>query len=546
MRNVWASCAAPLTTLSLPLLMLVSTPAQTVEPLHNFGTIAGDENVLSSGLLRDAAAPAKDSDEQDDGRNSKGWPSHSHDAQHTGVSSVRSEPLHHIRWQTPVDLQPQLSFGELLIHYGSPLVTSKNTVIVPVKVGATNGFRVEARDGKDGSMKWALDTDYSVPFAFFTPSFGPVLSNDSVVLPAAGGTVLVRDHADREYGKVERLAFYGLENFEADPATFSANVQINTPITADRNGNLYFGFVALGPTSAGLESGIARISHDGIGTWVSAATASGDFNITKVNMNCAPALSHDERHLYVGVDNFDFGFGYLLELNAETLQPEHQVRLLDPATGFDALITDDSSATPTVGPDGDIFFGMLENPFPSHNDRGWLLHFSADLSQQKSPGDFGWDDTASVVEASLVKSYQGASKYLLMTKYNNYAGLGGDGVNKIAILDPNYSQPDFLFGNPVMKEVLTITGPTPDPSFPFIPGAVREWCINTAAVDPFTKSVLANSEDGKLYRWDLTTNSFSQVITLTGGLGEAYTPTLIGKDGTVYAINRAVLFAIGD
>jgi hypothetical protein len=60
-----------------------------------------------------------------------------------------------------------------------------------------------------------------------------------------------------------------------------------------------------------------------------------------------------------------------------------------------------------------------------------------------------------------------------------------------------------------------------------------------------TKSVLANSEDGKLYRWDFTTNTLSEVITLTGGLGEAYTPTLIGTDGTAYAVNKAVLFAIG-
>jgi hypothetical protein len=56
---------------------------------------------------------------------------------------------------------------------------------------------------------------------------------------------------------------------------------------------------------------------------------------------------------------------------------------------------------------------------------------------------------------------------------------------------------------------------------------------------------MANSEDGKLYRWDLTTNSFSQVITLSTGVGEAYTPTVIGPDGTVYAINQAVLDAIG-
>jgi hypothetical protein len=77
------------------------------------------------------------------------------------------------------------------------------------------------------------------------------------------------------------------------------------------------------------------------------------------------------------------------------------------------------------------------------------------------------------------------------------------------------------------------------------PNARREWCINTAVVDPASKSVFANSEDGKLYRWDLTTNTFTQTVTLTAGVGEAYTPTWMGPDGTVYAINNATLFAVG-
>ena len=45
-----------------------------------------------------------------------------------------------------------------------------------------------------------------------------------------------------------------------------------------------------------------------------------------------------------------------------------------------------------------------------------------------------------------------------------------------------------------------------------------------------TAPILANSEDGKLYRWDLRTNTFTQKISLTGGIGEAYTPTAIGAD----------------
>ena len=97
-----------------------------------------------------------------------------------------------------------------------------------------------------------------------------------------------------------------------------------------------------------------------------------------------------------------------------------------------------------------------------------------------------------------------------------------------------------------MKEILTIAGPTPDDEFiGSHPNAVREWCINTAAVDPFTQSVLANNEDGKLYRWDLTSNTLIQTSTLTTGLGEAYTPTIVGVDGIVFAINNATLFAVG-
>ena len=41
------------------------------------------------------------------------------------------------------------------------------------------------------------------------------------------------------------------------------------------------------------------------------------------------------------------------------------------------------------------------------------------------------------------------------------------------------------------------------------------------------------------------TNTFTQRVQLTNGVGEAYTPTVIGADGTVYAINDATLFAVG-
>ena len=110
------------------------------------------------------------------------------------------------------------------------------------------------------------------------------------------------------------------------------------------------------------------------------------------------------------------------------------------------------------------------------------------------------------------------------------------------MLDPNATQIDPISLRPVMQEVLSILGPTFESGSS---GPVKEWCINTAAVDPLTFSVIVNSEDGYLYRWDLRTNTFTQRIQLTSGIAESYTPTAIGADGAVYAVNNAVIFSIG-
>jgi hypothetical protein len=510
--------------------------------------IAASALSLSLALFGTSAALAQDADSSQISQQTTivGWPSHAHDAQHTSDANVAGQNMNTIHWSTPVDLKPNLEGGELLIHYGSALVTPANTVIVPVKT-AVNSFRVEAHNGTNGSLLWKLATNYRTPTSSFQPSFSPVLLGNNLYIQEAGGVVAVRSNPDSPTGTMKKLVFFGAKNYAADPSAYTQNVLINTPITADSQGNIFFGFIVQGSTPINLQSGLARISSTGVGTWVAASTAANDPSISKVDMNCGPALSADEKTLYVGVNTFDFGYGYLLAMDTTTLATNHAVRLKDPSSGMDASIPDASSATPTVGPDGDVYFGVLENPFPDHNDRGWLLHFDSTLTVTKTPGSFGWDDTASIVAASLVPSYRGRSTYLVMTKYNNYAEIGtGNGVNKVAVLDPDNTENDPIIPTTkVMKEVLTIKGVTPDPDFPNLPGAVREWCINSAAVDPVTKSIMVNSEDGYMYRWDLTTNSFSQKIKLSQGIGEAYTPTEMGPDGTIYGINDAILDAIG-
>ena len=143
----------------------------------------------------------------------------------------------------------------------------------------------------------------------------------------------------------------------------------------------------------------------------------------------------------------------------------------------------------------------------------------------------------------MVPQYSGPSNHLLMVKYNNYGGVGtGDGRHRVAILDPHQTQPDTYSSATVMREVISREGVTPDP---YYAGGVREWCINTAVVDPLTSSVLMNSEDGYLYRWHLPSNSFSERIRMNNGYAQSYTPTLLGPDGKVYSVNNARLFAVG-
>ncbi len=469
--------------------------------------------------------------------------------QHAAQSGVATGALNRIAWQTPVDLAPTYtSGGSLLAHYASPLCTSKNTVIVAVKTGTSGGFRIEARAGGNGGLLWQADSDYLLPPGYsWVPTWNSALdAQDRLYIPAAGGRLLVRD-ANAVSAALQRAIFYGAAAYDAASATYNNAVYINTPLTIDAAGNVFFGFVVTGANPLNLVSGIARIGADGVGNWVGAATAASDTAISKVASNCAPALSNDGQTLYVAV-NLPRGStpvqrGYLLALDSRTLATRARVALVEPATGTAARISDDATSSPTVGPDGDVYYGVLDRFGADHNGRGWLLHFDATLATPRIPGSFGWDNTPSIVPASLVPSYTGTSAYLLMVKYNNYAGFGtGDGLNEVAIVDPFTGQADrYKPAVTVMAEVLRKVGPTAAGGG--TPG-VTEWCINTAAVDPATKSVLANSEDGYLYRWDLTTNTLSERIRLTQGIFEAYTPTAIAADGSVLAIQNAILFCV--
>lgn len=475
-------------------------------------------------------------------------------AQHTAVYAVAAQHINALQWTCAVDLH-----NTGMAHYGAPLVTPGNTVLVPVKTAS--GFEIKAFEGATGRLKYTLSTDYILPSFTnsWVPAYQPALANSPLGVtrlyyPGPGGTLYYVENPDLDTpGPPIQQCFYAaLGTYQTNRTAFNQTIFINTPLTPDTNGVIFFGFriqgIAPGPLNT-TNSGFARLDWAGVSKYMLANDAAGDDQMARDSHNCAPALSNDGSVLYVAVKGAESAYyGYLLGLDSTKLTTRYRTLLRDPRNGNYAGIMDIGTASPVVGPDGDVFFGVYGNP---NNGRGFLLHFSADLQTQKPPGGFGWDFTPGIVPTNMVPSYHGTSTYLLFNKYNNYAGVGdGDGINRIALLDPNGTQIDShpsANGLVEMREVLTVIGCTPDPQYQgaTLRYAVREWCINTAAVNPATQSVFAPSEDGRLYRWDLGLNSLTEAFTLGLGISAPYVPTVIGPDGSVYTINGSKLFALG-
>ncbi|MEA2552045.1 MAG: hypothetical protein QOJ65_221, partial [Fimbriimonadaceae bacterium] len=324
-------------------------------------------------------------------------------AQHTNVYSTPATNINLIHWQKTIDYNPA-SFG----HYGSPLVTLSSTVIVPVKT-ATDGFQVNVYDAS-GADKYTLPTDYILPSYSWVPVYQPVVTTGSfgtrLYYAGAGGTIFHIDNPDAAVpGVPVRECFYtDLVTYTTNASSYNSTVFVNTPITADGNGNIFFGFRVQGTAPAPLDttqSGFARIDPSGNATYVLAGNAAGDAAIEKTAHSSAPTLSNDEQTLYVYVRGASSdAYSYLLGLDATTLATKYKTRLWDPRGGGNgARIIDQSTASVMVAPDGDVYAPVFANPY--NGSRGFLLHFNSDLTVTKTPGGFGWDFTPGVVPASM-------------------------------------------------------------------------------------------------------------------------------------------------
>ena len=222
------------------------------------------------------------------------WTGFGGDSQHAANSGVAGQSLQTIEWSTSIDaLFRPTSFA----HYGSPMSTAENTIVVPER-NAVGGWQVQGINGANGAVLWTQVSDYQAYAAgsWLTP-YQPTLAGSGnsadLYYQGAGGKVFELGNLNSSSpAAITTISFPG---YSANPTVFNQNVFINTPLTADTSGNVYFGYtvnasVAGMPAVNGLQSGIARID---------ATTHALTFDpIGAAEPQSAPALSNDGKQVY--------------------------------------------------------------------------------------------------------------------------------------------------------------------------------------------------------------------------------------------------------
>ena len=234
--------------------------------------------------------------------NGPAWFGYGRDAQHTAVSAIATQDLGRVAWSTPVDLRRSTA-AALLIHYGSPLVTRQHGR----RPGEDRRDRRLPVEGRAARPAPCLDAADRLPCRRTTgrrASRRARRRGQRSMRRAPAARAASRDDAEPPARVARARRSTAPPRTTRQPAAYDANVFINTPLTVDAQGNVFFGFQVTGANPAGLESGIARVDADGTGTWVSAATAAGDAgDRRRWRTNSAPALSADGSTLYVAVSN---------------------------------------------------------------------------------------------------------------------------------------------------------------------------------------------------------------------------------------------------
>ena len=271
-------------------------------------------------------------------------------------------------------------------------------------------------------------------------------SGSRVYFPGAGGKIFFRDNVDSASGAAGSAVFYGTDAYDAARATYDANVIINTPLTVDPRGNVFFGFLVTGPTPLGLASGIARVAPDGSGSGSACArrpaTRRSSRSRPTARRRCRRICRRSTSRSTRSPRRAARPTGMLLALDSRTLATRGRRaarsghRRLRLGQRQRQLVAVGRARRRRVLRCARVEHARAQLPRLAPALR-------RDPAQAKLPGSFGWDQTVSFAPSSMLPQYSGTSTYLVVSKYNNYYGVGtGTGRNEMAILDPAQGQAD--------------------------------------------------------------------------------------------------------
>jgi hypothetical protein len=225
---------------------------------------------------------------------------------------------------------------------------------------------------------------------------------------------------------------------------------------------------------------------------------------------------------------------------------------VDPATNEPppGRVLDDSSSTPTIAPDGSIFYGA----YSRYNwAQGHMFHFSAN-GDFLNAFNFGWDNTPAI--------YPHGGTYSVIFKNNHYGGAGFGSYCDDPNWCPDRSNPNASLLGPEQYFVSQFSPSlniewnfqntntqsctrNPDGTLTCVSDHPNgfEWCVNAAVVDA-NGVVYANSEDGNLYAIGQG-GTLNQRIFQQLAIGAAYTPASMDNNGRIYSQNDGHLFVVG-
>lgn len=469
------------------------------------------------------------------------WPQWARTPQHTGstpaVGQSPNAQLADITFDPFVSREQAETYGDLLAHYQVPLVDG-NRVFLEIKTGTyipcnppgsgqpypcgPNAWNSEiwnerAFAWRNGSLErlWNFQTDWKpepnsgaaglgVGLYGWEPVFHSAISNGYVFVPGFSGSIYKLRQSD---GK--RVAHY-------KPFGHDANTFVSGPLTVDGRGNVYYNAVALDPTKPWTVdvrgAYLVKLTRGGTVRMVSYSTlvqGTPDCgNPTYVGsqrpgINIAPAISADGKTIYaVSRSHFYTEYACMEAINANLTPIWHTSLQLSTLTGD---VSDLSSSTPSVAPDGSVLYGATSDS----SSRGNMLKFNSS-GQFLTSYDFGWDETPAI--------YAHGGTYSVIIKDNHYDAGGPYYITQLSA--------DLV------------------PEWQFQSSDNYEWCVNAPAVDA-NGTVYVDSEDGNVFVIDQG-GTLKGELFLRHAIGAAYTPIALGRDGKIYTENDGDMFAVGN